>query len=357
MIIRHITPAGITTLFELPKPAPPDQEPGDHLQSYPDGPAAGEEAPQAETPEDDDRVIVLSDPISLADIDPATPYVLKDTYGRVVAVNNGGAGSSWQWAFDGQYDSYPNDVMPLYFSVDPTKGGATLSVKPGNQNWQLHSKGTATSWEYVYWGTSGYPNTLSLTAKLVQGNPDLFQLAWNNGGTTMNLLADSGSWNWLTVSSGGGTSNRFSLHKFYVRRPKAIILLRSTWPVANFTIASFTTTPDEFYEAITDAQAVAMWTASGLSAYNYRAQVFDCDDYSYVYKAQASKTAYAKNAEYGYALGVMFGASPTVGHAVNVFIDTDAKVRVIEPQNGQIVAGANWKDHNGAPYTPNFILM
>ena len=130
------------------------------------------------------------------------------------------------------------------------------------------------------------------------------------------------------MSSGGGTSNRFSLHKFYVRRPKAIILLRSTglW---QFTIASFTTTPDEFYEAITDAQAVAMWTASGLSAYNYGS--FDCDDYSYVYKAQASRPpTRTRNTDTRSA----FGASPTVGHAVNVFIDTDAKVRVIEPQNG-----------------------
>ena len=74
-----------------------------------------------------------------------------------------------------------NDVMPTLLFRGPHEGRRDTEVKPGNQNWQLHSKGTATSWEYVYWGTSGYPNTLSLTAKLVQGNPDLFQLAWNNG--------------------------------------------------------------------------------------------------------------------------------------------------------------------------------
>jgi hypothetical protein len=357
MIISHITPAGITTLFEQPKPAPPDQEPGDHLQSYPDGPAAGEEAPQTETVEDDDRVMVLSDPISLADIDPATPYVLKDAHDRVVAVENGGAGTSWQWAFVGNYDAYPRDVLPLYFSVDPSKGGATLSVKPGGQSWQLHPRGTATSWEYTYWGGSGYPNTLSLTAKLVKSSPDTFRLIWNNKGTDMNLWADSGSWNWLMVSSSTGTSGQFTLHKFYVRVLKAQILLAQTWPRASFTYASFRTA-DRYYEAITDAQAKGIWTTSGLSTYSYRSEVFDCDDFSYVYKAEASKTAYKKNAEYGYAVGVMLGAaSSTVGHAVNVFIDTSAAVRVIEPQKGGIVAGADWKDRNGVPYEPHFILM
>ncbi|MFY0575962.1 lectin MOA-related protein [Cystobacter fuscus] len=196
---------------------------------------------------------------------------------------------------------------------------------------------------------------MSINALIEKHNPDRYKLTWNNDGTQMNLCADTGSWNWLYVSS-TASATLFTIHKFYVLKSKIDQLFRRTWPSASI-IGSQFKTGDAYYEAVSDAQARAIYNNSGLSAYVWTAEVFDCDDFSYVYKAQASRDAYASKAEYGYAVGVIFGRSPSRVHAVNVFIDTNATVRILEPQTGSIVAGKDWKDQEGEAYEPYFVLM
>ncbi|MGK7911349.1 MAG: lectin MOA-related protein [Synechococcus sp.] len=356
MTVRSITPEATTELFAQQVISHP--EPGDHLKSYPDGVDKGKDTPEADAPEGE-HFVVLSNPIPADQLDPATPYVVRDVYGRVLSINNAGAGD-WEWAYFGKYASYPKDVLPLTFSADPTKGSAILIAQNGGLSWPLHANGKATSWEWTFWAKSGYDNgypVMSLTARLSQTNPDgtqFYKLTWDNAGTTMSLCADSGDWNWLYVSS--SKASEFTFHKFYVIKAKVDELFKATWPSASFVYSAFNT-GDEFYEAITDAAAGRIYQNSGLRGYQWKPEVFDCDDFSYVYKAQASKDAYANAAEYGYAVGVIFGSTPTGAHAVNVFISPAGEVRILEPQTGDIVAGKDWKNDAGVAYSPYFVLM
>jgi hypothetical protein len=348
----HVTPTDTTELFE-PTPTPRRPEPGDQLASYPDAPEKGEEA--AGPFSGADGPIVLSGPIAADDLAADTPYVVRDESGRVLCLNNAGFGV-WEWAYFGDYETYTKDVSPVYFSANPASSTSPLVANVGDAvpvPMQLYANGTATSWEWAFWGR-GYSSSQLLRFSARPGGANSYVLQWNNAGTVMSLCADSGSWNWAYVSS--SKSSLFTFHKFYVDRSKADDLVKATWPGSIFTYVDFKP-GDAFYEAVPDSLASDIYAKSGLSAYRWRSEVFDCDDFSYVYKAEASRSAYASNAEYGYAIGVIFGSAPSGGHAVNVFIDPKGTVRVIEPQSGRIEAGKSWKDVNGAPYSPYFVLM
>jgi hypothetical protein len=139
-----------------------------------------------------------------------------------------------------------------------------------------------------------------------------------------------------------------------VQQKKLDSLFKATWPRSSYDLK--VNAGDLYYEAITSTQAMSTYQNSGLAGYQWNANYFDCDDFSHVYKAQASKDAYSAKPQYGYAVGVIFGSAPSGAHAVNVFIDTSGTVQIIEPQNG-IVQGKDWKDYYGAAYSPYFILM
>ena len=356
MVLVHVTPSGIDNL--APVVEVPRSKPGDHLASYPDAPGRGEgEAGVAAA--DAESLMVLSEPIAAEALEPGTPYVVCDLSGRVLCVNSAGSGG-WDWAYFGPYDQYVEDVMPLTFTANPATSTSPIVAKNGAFSWPLHANGSATSWEWTFFADANYGSSypvMSFSAQVGQTNPDgtsYYRLVWNNGGTSMNLCVDSGLWNWAYVHS--STQSQFTFHKFYVRRSKLTQLFLSTWPSANFVYSSFKT-GDSFFEAITDAQASAIYANSGLSGYVWQPDYFDCEDFSYVYKAQASKDAYAAKPEYAYDVGVIFGSTKNGSHAVNLFVDTSGNVRILEPQNGSICAGKDWKDSSGAPYTPTFVLM
>ncbi|HEX3612444.1 MAG TPA: lectin MOA-related protein [Sporichthyaceae bacterium] len=354
MTLLRISPTETTELFTPPVPEP-RVEPGDRLAGHPHALRRGEDGP--DRADGEGPPVVLSGPIPADQIDANTPYVIQDAYGRVMNVQNAG-GDAWDWAYFGAYDSYWTDVLPLYFSENPLTAPASLIVQA--RNWPLHANGTATSWEYAFWAPSDYGSSYPVTpfaANVVQTNPDgsqSYNLVWKNNGTSMSLCADSGSWNWAYVSS-TNNSAMFTFHKFYVEQKKLDSLFKATWPGSSYDLK--VNTGDLYYEAITTGQAMSTYQNSGLAGYGWKANYFDCDDFSYVYKAQASKDAYAATPEYGYAVGIIFAWAPSGAHAVNVFIDTSGTVQIIEPQNGQIVPGKNWTDHNGAAYSPYFILM
>jgi hypothetical protein len=358
MPVLHVTPSGVEDL--APVQEKPRSEPGDRLASYPDAPPKGEGEPAPLAAAGEDDLIVLGPPVAADALTAGTPYVVRDGLGRVLLVNSAGSGG-WDWAYFGSYDSYTKDVMALTFTTDPTRGGKSpLVATNGSQSWPLHANGSATSWEWTFFADANYDASrpvIPLEAVVTQTDPDgttFYNLAWNNGGTVMHLCADSGSWNWAYISS--SNRERFTFHKFYVRRSKLTELFQATWPRSSFTLATFQT-GDAFFEAITDAQARTIWGNSGLSAYKYAPAYFDCEDYSYVYKAQASKDAYVARPEYAYDVGVIFGHSPNSGHAVNVFVDPSGRVRILEPQNGSIVPGRDWADNSGDLYVPSFVLM
>ncbi|MDR7331815.1 lectin MOA-related protein [Roseateles asaccharophilus] len=340
-------------------PVVPHAEPGSHLKSYPETCPKGGEQPSRNEAGPISHM-ELGPALTAAQIDPTGTYALRDLSKRVISVDGSGSGT-WDWAFVGPYDSYPRDVMPLSFSADPTSGKANLTAQNNNLNWPLHANGKSTNWEWTFWASSGYGSgypVLSLSATPGQTLPDggqAYKLSYVNGNTTMYLAADSGSWNWLYVS-GSNSSSQFSFHKFFVIKSKVELLFKATWPGSDFIYSAFNT-GDVYYQALSDAQAGSIYQDSGLRNYQWRAEVFDCDDFSYVYKAQASRNAYAGNAEYGYAVGVIFGRTSTGAHAVNVFIDPQGKVRILEPQNGTIVDGSAWKDSAGEAYKPYFVLM
>jgi hypothetical protein len=340
-------------------PVVPHAEPGSHLKSYPQAGPRGVEQPPKSGPGLASHM-ELGPALTASQIDPTGTYALRDLSERVISVNSSGSGT-WDWAFVGQYKDYPQDVMPLSFSADPMSGKANLTAQNRGLSWPLHANGSSTNWEWTFWASSGYGSgypVLSLSATPGQTLPNgglAYKLSCLNGNTTMYLAADSGSWNWLYVSA-SSSSTQFSFHKFFVIKSKVQQLFQATRPGAEFIYSAFNT-GDLYYQALSDAQAGSVYQDSGLRNYHWRSQVFDCDDFSYVYKAQASRNAYAANAEYGYAVGVIFGRTSTGAHAVNVFIDPQGKVRILEPQNGKIVDGKDWKDDAGEAYKPYFVLM
>lgn len=311
--------------------------PDDHLKSYPDNATKGEKS-----------FGILSKSIALDQLDPAATYVVKDVYDRVLCVNGAGAGG-WQWAYFGQYASYPKDVMPISFASDPTKNVAALSAHIGSRIWPLYANGTSTTKEWTFWAGDnykGYP-VMMLKAQVSPQNQDAYELIWSNAGNDMSLCADEGPWNWLYVSN--SKSSQLTFHKFYVQASRLAQLFKATWPGATFSFQGFGT--HTYLEAISDAQARRIYRDSGLQEFNYKPSVFDSDDFSYVYKAQASKDAYLYGTEYGYAVGLLFGTSNGSEQAANVFIDVAGRVRVIEPQTGQIMYGEDWA------FTPSLVLM
>jgi hypothetical protein len=302
--------------------------------------------------------IVMGDAIPLTLIPTDVPYVLCDDSNRVLCVEKGGS-PGWEWSYMGQYASYPADVFPIRFSSDPIVGATSMYARVRNEDWYLFPRTQATSWNYLFWGPSsyspGYP-IVKVQAEVMNPEQTKFKLYWMNGTTKMYLCCDGGSWNWLFVGGSGYAATVFTLRRFYVERQKMILLFQSAWPSATFNTYSMRNA-DTSYQCIDDDTAHNIWNKSGLSNFKYRKDVFDCDDFSFVYKGEASKQAYNANAEFGYSVGLIWGFSPTVGHAVNVFVDYSANVRVLEPQNNSIVAGSEWKDNKGAKYQPSLIVL
>jgi hypothetical protein len=54
---------------------------------------------------------------------------------------------------------------------------------------------------------------------------------------------------------------------------------------------------------------------------------------------------------YWHHVGILFGSNKTGKHAANIFLDENADVKILEPQNGTVIEGKDWE------YTPNFMVM
>ena len=295
--------------------------------------------------------VEISAPLAGETVVAGEPYVLKDTSGRVLCMNLTGR-VDWEWAFVGQYASYPGNVLPISFSANPFTTNATVYADQGKSKWKLYANGSATSWEWLFWGDSGWQKpVLSVKAS---GTLQSFKLRHSNGGVEMGVCADAGTWHWAYVGGSSYTPLDLSLHKFFVSRAKLVAALKKAWPKASF---SYLRTNDTEYEVIDNAKAVQIWNSSKLTNYTWKKDVFDCDDFSYVYKAEASRRAYDDNAVRSYAIGCVAATTSNGAHAANLFVNYSGQVRILEPQTGHVIDPETWTDKKGVKYEPYEVLL
>ncbi|KAH9482059.1 hypothetical protein JR316_0004154 [Psilocybe cubensis] len=95
---------------------------------------------------------------------------------------------------------------------------------------------------------------------------------------------------------------------------------------------------DGLYVMVPKGARDEIYAKSGLKTTKWRNQIFDCDDFSFVTKAEVAKWGNSELKADGIAIlwGVIFGSKGSIGHAYNFFLnDTMDAVVFFEPQNGE----------------------
>jgi hypothetical protein len=89
-----------------------------------------------------------------------------------------------------------------------------------------------------------------------------------------------------------------------------------------------------YLQPLADAQKII--TNSGLARAEYMPETFDCDDFAIVLKSHFCEAAY-KDFERRppHCFGLIWGELPHV-HALNWMINEDYRVRLVEPQTGEV---------------------
>lgn len=96
---------------------------------------------------------------------------------------------------------------------------------------------------------------------------------------------------------------------------------------------------DASYYLPTLAEVRQILRASRLDRRTWLAERFDCDDFAYVLKGEMSAHAYdAGELRFGLCVGIVWANFKWVDgyHAVNWFVASDQKLRLIEPQDDAI---------------------
>lgn len=84
------------------------------------------------------------------------------------------------------------------------------------------------------------------------------------------------------------------------------------------------------------AEAQAIIANSQIDKHTYARDVFDCDDFTAVLKANFSQAAYDEGDRlHAYCVGILWANQP-YGHALNWMINSDRVLRLIEPQKARI---------------------
>jgi len=108
--------------------------------------------------------------------------------------------------------------------------------------------------------------------------------------------------------------------------------LQTAYPSAKLTIPL-----DKDYIPLLPDQFSNIWNQSGLPSRKYREETFDCDDFAWVMKANASNWSYgniAPGAKLAGFCGFIIGSSDTGVHAFNIRINYLGAVSYFEPQTG-----------------------
>tara|TARA_A100000171_G_C2107750_1_gene133268 strand:- start:340 stop:1233 length:894 start_codon:yes stop_codon:yes gene_type:complete len=121
-----------------------------------------------------------------------------------------------------------------------------------------------------------------------------------------------------------------------------IDILENTFNMPENEIIAFNN--DDDYCMIDESQAVAIWNDSGLSDYKYSDPKFDCDDFAFCMRGEASKWNYNRSTtNLGVALGEAWGyKGEHKQHAYNFYITPDRSVALIEPQSGKPISLDNF---------------
>jgi hypothetical protein len=80
------------------------------------------------------------------------------------------------------------------------------------------------------------------------------------------------------------------------------------------------------------------------TAKDYKAVVFDCDDFSFYMKGLFEVLGYFRGKNYCFGVVWVYSREKGYGHALNFFIDEDLDFMFFEPQTSEIFAGRrdNW---------------
>ncbi|KAI0324626.1 Moa, A lectin from the mushroom marasmius Oreades in complex with the trisaccharide Galgalglcnac [Cubamyces sp. BRFM 1775] len=109
---------------------------------------------------------------------------------------------------------------------------------------------------------------------------------------------------------------------------------------------------DGMYLILSRARLQEIWRNSGLSGRRWREEIFDCDDFAFVYKAAVAKWGDDQFKADGFAIicGTMFGTNArNEGHAYNWMINPDNHSAIVffEPQNNSFMDNPGYNAYFG----------
>ncbi|KAJ7727990.1 hypothetical protein DFH07DRAFT_969990 [Mycena maculata] len=109
---------------------------------------------------------------------------------------------------------------------------------------------------------------------------------------------------------------------------------------------------DGLYLVLPQERLLKILNNSGVPKKTWRDQIFDCDDFAMVFKAEVGKWGDKtfKADKFAILCGIMFGTKGKEGHAYNWTLDSKDLNTVIffEPQTGEFSRNAwNWKAYFG----------
>ena len=306
--------------------------------------------------------------VSAEELLPGMPYAIGDGLGRLLAIDNPGA-TQWSYAEYVPYDQYPNRIAPIFFSRE-SNGHYQISI--------LHDVPGSITKPGKLWPIFPQNASPSCDARWGIGGQDAVDFIFDPGPErdTYNLrrVMSDGSLCYLSRTTQNPTDYAiFQLNvdpqlqfRFYplnvVGEAGLAAIIGNVWP--NLAVHLHCYRGDGGYQVLWSNQiAMRLWTESGLNPKTWTKDSFDCDDFAYVYKAQASLSALkdpnpdgTSKLKYGLAVGIVFGnpkpnAKPPYdgAHAANVFIKVDGSLMIID--YGNIIPAAEWQ------YDPYFILM
>ncbi|NLH50425.1 MAG: lectin MOA-related protein [Myxococcales bacterium] len=99
-----------------------------------------------------------------------------------------------------------------------------------------------------------------------------------------------------------------------------------------FSDASYFLTP------LVHAKEIIANSRAAMSEYAYTEEVFDCDDFALVMKANFCQAAFKEGLRRApHCFGILWGnVSPLGGHAINWMITADKELWFVEPQTGEV---------------------
>ena len=106
---------------------------------------------------------------------------------------------------------------------------------------------------------------------------------------------------------------------------EVLTLLKSEFPNASILLS------DLEYEKISKEDLIKFLRSDDTDLYQYKPEIFDCDDFSYRLMGQLSIPGYS-----GIPFGIVWTKTPRGGHALNCFIDENCNVWLVEPQSDKV---------------------